>query len=315
MTVVVTGGLGFLGLNVVRALAAAGTDVVAVDRREPDDLARAVLANLPGRVDHHVADISAPAWTGPEVSADAVVHAAAVTLIGPAEETTGAAAAASVNVVGTANLVAWTIAAGVRRVVHVSSAAVYGPATGRRCIDESTLPEPETIYGITKLAGEQVARRLADAAGRELVVARLSHLFGPMERPGPSRSTPSPVHGWVESLVGGAPLHTTTGRLARDFLYVVDAAEALVGMIFPPLGPHRVFNVASGTSVTDAEAIAVLASLDPSATSRVEDLGAVTSRPPLRTDRLRAWTGWAPRFDFAAACRDYLAWRHAVALS
>lgn len=315
MTVVVTGALGFVGVNVVRALAASGTDVVAIDCREPDELADAYLAGLDGRVEHHRADISAPGWPCPEAPADAVIHAAAVTLIADAEEGAGAAAAASVNVAGTANVVSWAISAGVRRIVHVSSAAVYGPGTGLPCIDESTPPAPDTVYGITKLAGEQLACRLADLASTELVIARLSHVFGPMERPSPSRAVLSPVHGWVEALVDGRPLRTATGGLARDFLHVTDAAEALVGMVRAPLAEHRVFNIASGISVTDAEAVAVLSSLDPSVTASVEDLGDIASRPPLRTERIREWTGWMPRLDFAAACRDYVAWRRSGAVA
>lgn len=315
MTAVVTGALGFVGINVVRALAASGTDVLALDRREPDATAHAFLAGLDGRVKHLRADVSSPGWDAPGLAADAVIHAAAVTLIGPAEEAAGAAAAASANVAGTANVVSWAISAGMRRIVHVSTASVYGPATGRSWIDESAPPEPDTVYGITKLAGERLACRLAELAGKELVVARLSHVFGPMERPSPSRRTLSPVHEWVEALVSGRPLRTVTGGLARDFLHVVDAAEALVGMVRAPLGAHRVFNVASGISVTDAEAIALLASLDPSATAVVDEPGDVGSRPPLRTDRIHGWTGWTPRFDFASACRDYVAWRRSGAAS
>lgn len=307
MTVVVTGALGFLGINVVRVLAAAGTDVVAVDHRPPDELAHAYLDGLDGHVVHATVDVTAPGWARLLPPADAVIHTAAVTLIGAEDETDGAGAAASVNVAGTANVVSWAVAAGVRRIIHVSTAAVYGPALGRDWIDESTSPEPDTVYAITKLAGERLACRLADLAGAELVVARVSHLFGPMERPSASRRALSPVHEWVEALLGGRPLRTVTGGLARDFLYVVDAAEALVAMVRAPLGVERVYNVASGTSVTDAEAVAVLASLDASASTEVGNVGR-PSRPPLRIDRLRAWTGWAPRFDFLAGCRDYVAY-------
>lgn len=315
MTVVVTGALGFLGSNVVRALAASGTDVVAVDRREPDEVAHGYLAGVAGHVTHVQGDVSAADWAGPAVPADAVIHAAAATPMGPEDEARGAGAAASVNVTGTANVVAWAISAGVRRIVVVSSAAVYGPALGPTGIDESTPTAPDTVYGITKLAGERLAGRLADLAGSEFVVARCSHLFGPMERPSPSRARLSPVHGWVNALLVGEPMQTATGRLARDFLYVVDAAEALLAMLSAPLGAERVFNVASGTSLTDAEALAVLASLDPSSRTVVEDRGEVASRPPLRIDRMEAWAGWAPRFDFAAGCREYVAWRRSGAVA
>lgn len=306
----VTGALGFVGINIVRALAASGTPVVALDRTDPDAAVRAHLEGVEDLVAFRRADITRSDWAGSLAHdrIDAVVHAAAVTSIRPEEERR-AAEAALVNVAGTAHVVGWAARSGVRRVVVVSSAAVYGPVRGPEPIAEGRMPQPDTIYGITKLAGESLARRIGALAGMEVVVARLSHVYGPMERPTEARHSMSPVFEWVRAAVAREPLRSRAPDLARDFIHVADVADALRLMLVAPLALGDVFNVASGRWITEAEAIDALRALAPGATAKVERGAApAVSRSPVSSERLSRWTGWAPRYSFEAGCRQYLEW-------
>lgn len=310
MAALVTGALGFVGINVVRALATSGTPVIALDRSEPDAEARAYLEDVDDLVAFRTADVTELGWDGPlrHDGVDAVVHAAAVTPLGAAERR-AAAEAALVNVAGTAQVLEWAARAGVTRVVHVSSAAVYGPVRGPEPIDEGRIPEPETIYGITKLAGESIARRLGSLTGPEVVVARLSHVYGPMERPTDGRTSLSPVFEWVRAAVAGDPLRSTAPDLARDFIHVSDAADALRRMLVTPLAGGNVFNVSSGSWTSEARAVDLLRHLQPGARAIVEhNEGPTASRSPVSSGRLRRWAGWQPRFSFEEGCRQYLEW-------
>ena len=143
-----TGATGAVGPSVVRACQAAGYSVrtLSIDAAE-----RGVL--LSG-VDVRVGDVcDSQAVRSAVAGVEVVVHLAALlhqfgdaTGLGPQYE--------RVNVGGTENVVRAAIAQGVRRVVFLSTIAVYGPTSGQ-LIDENTPPRPDTLYGQTKLAAEQ----------------------------------------------------------------------------------------------------------------------------------------------------------------
>jgi dihydroflavonol-4-reductase len=173
----VTGATGFIGSHVVAALAAAGHEVRAFDRRAATD-------TLPGveAVEGNVLDGAAllRAMRG----FDAVFHLAAVYSYARAH----ARAMQAVNVDGTRAVLDAAARAGVRRVVHTSSCATCGPVAGRAAteVDEPPVWELAVPYKRTKLEGE----RLALAAGRnglDVVVVNPTTPVGPGDR----RPTPT----------------------------------------------------------------------------------------------------------------------------
>ena len=298
-----------MGVNAVRALAARGLAVIALDRSRPDEMVYAYLDGLEHLVTFRQADITDPHWTEVLTSdrVEDAIHAAALTPLGR-DEQSRAVDAAMVNVVGTANVVRWAAEVGMARLVHVSTAAVYGPAPGEP-IDEDRIPRPDTLYAITKLAGESIALRIGALAGMEVVVARLTHVYGPMERPTAARATMSPIYGWVRALTRGEPLRSSDPAASRDFIHVSDVAEALHAMLVTPFAGETVFNVATGRRVTEEELIRFLGDLESGVAVDVSPTSLpVPSRGPVSSARLSRWTGWAPRFDVEAGCRDYLDW-------
>ncbi len=306
MVTLVTGGAGFVGLAVTEALLAAGEAVVALDAAPLPDAARAVFGRLPGTLRTVQADVrDAAAVAAAMAGARRVVIGAAVTC-GPDRELAAPEEVAAVNVGAVATAVRLAAQAGVQRVVHLSSVAVYGagPQTEAGLLAEEMACRPRGLYGITKLAGEATALRLAELAGLDLVAARLGSCFGPWEHATGKRDTLSPQLQVLMALRRGEPVVLDRDAV-RDWLYVRDAAAAILALLGAERLHHRVFNVGSG-------AVSALSAwceaLQPGLACRVGAAATVQSwgdRPSLDIARLLAGTPFRARFGVMEAAQDW----------
>jgi nucleoside-diphosphate-sugar epimerase len=269
-------------------------------------------------VEHVRADLTEPVeqWQALVGEPDVVVHAAAVTPLAPGEELASAARAVTVNVAVTVQVLELATALGASRVVHVSSGSVYGvpagdPATAPALVETSPL-SPRSVYGITKAAADQLAQRFDELGACEVVVARLAQPYGPMERTTTSRSALSPVHDWAVAALAGEPLPVEPGCLdrGRDYLYVGDVAQALVGLALHPALQHRVYNVSNGvrTTLRELRDHVVAAAGDTGTTEGTVHLPAAAERPVLSPDRLTADTGWRATTSLDDGLAATLAW-------
>ncbi len=171
------------------------------------------------------------------------MHGAAITADADRERSE-ARRVVEVNVVGTQTVLdAIVAAATVRRVVYVSSGAVYGDrGFGATPVDETTPPGPISLYAITKLAGEQLVRRHAMLHETEAVIARLSAVFGPWEQDTGVRDSISPMYLLARAKQTGAGVVSSPYAL-RNWLYSRDAAAALCGLAMAPRLAHDLYNV------------------------------------------------------------------------
>lgn len=215
----VTGGNGFLGSHLVRALISRGAAVTALVR-EPCPLTDDAIA-MATRTQGDVCDI---ATLGDVARADVVFHLAARPIVG--EAASDPLPVFDVNVAGT-----WNVLEAVRRgeraaaVVVVTSDKVYGEA--------ERLPSTETDhltgsapYEASKVCADVIARCYARSFRLPIAVARLGNLYGPGDAHW-SRIVP----GTIRSLLAGErPVIRSDGEALRDYLYVEDAAEALATM-------------------------------------------------------------------------------------
>jgi UDP-glucuronate 4-epimerase len=170
------------------------------------------------------------------------------------------------------------------------------------------------LYGITKLAAEQALVRLAAVHGLSFAAARLGSVFGPWERDTGLRDTLSPHLAAIGcALVGEEAVLNPPTR--GDHVYVRDVAAGLVGLLDAPILPHAVFNLGTGRASDVADFCAALAALSPGFRWRPARAGEAANvithvpfhRAPMDIARLAAATGYAPRFDLAAAAADALA--------
>lgn len=318
MTTLITGGGGFVGLALAECLMASGEPVVLFDRHPPP---AGMLARLPGPGPvlatgdiRSAADVDA-ALGHPGVAR--VIHAAAITP-DAAREAREPGTVVDVNIGGTVNLVQRCAAAGprVRRLLVVSSVAVYGvtPPAGARYDEATSAPAPAALYGITKLAAEQAALRLADLHGIDARVARLGPVYGPWEYATGVRDALSPHTQALAALRRGEPV-VLPRALRADWLHSRDAAAALVALLRGTALRHPVYHV-GGEVMTDlAQWCALLAAAEPAFDWRLAGpddtptvrYGLPVDRAALDTRRLREDTGWRPARTLATAAADLLA--------
>ena len=238
--VVVTGGLGFVGQTLVRALTAQGKDVIVIDDGPgPQDglPPGATLIHADITDAHHVTRASA--------GADLFFHLAAnssgtLSVVNPRYDF-------ETNALGTFNVLEAALTVGARRFVYVSSASVYGTPQ-RFPMDEQHPTRPFVPYGASKLSGEVLSFALSHAFGLPVVAARPFCVYGPGENPRYALVEVARFLRWhlndrLIQIVGDLD-HKT-----RDFVHVDDLVAGLL-LIADRAPSGEVFNVGSGQEIS-----------------------------------------------------------------
>lgn len=223
LPILVTGGAGFIGSNLVDALVARGYAV-----RVLDNLSTGKRSNLPvaGNVELVVGDVADADTVQRAVQGcRAVVHLAAVASVqASVDDPVGTHQS---NLVGTLNLCEAMRDAGIRRVVFASSAAVYGNNGEGEPIGEDTPKAPLTPYAADKLASEHYLDFYRRQHGLEPAVFRFFNIYGP--RQDPSSPYSGVISIFTERAQKGLPIAVFgDGEQTRDFVYVGDLVEILV---------------------------------------------------------------------------------------
>jgi nucleoside-diphosphate-sugar epimerase len=319
MATLVTGAAGFVALNVVQHLLAAGHDVVGLDRIALPERARRAFAALPGRFTLiggsilSAADLRRALTIAP---VEAVIHCAVITA-GAVREKADPETMVAVNVDGAVATLMAAAAHGVPRFVYPSSGAIYGSAARDvPLIDEDALPPaPVTLYGLTKRAAETLLPRVAGTQGVRFAAARLGSVYGPWEYATGVRDTLSPMLQALECARRGE--ETVLGPAWRgDFIFSRDVADGLVRLADAPTLARVVYNLGSGrlgSAETWCEALARVIPGFRWRHARPGEAGNVDShtgfhRGPMAIGKIARDTGYVPRFDFAAAAEAWVAW-------
>jgi UDP-glucose 4-epimerase len=303
--VLVTGGSGFIGANLVRRLLAAGHEVHLLMRPE---FSRWRLREIEAQVTIHLveltrsADVDAalqrikPAW---------VFHLAAH---GAYSFQTDVAEIVRTNTVGTATLAEACVKTGVEIMIHTGSSSEYGRKDHPPSENETT--EPNSAYAATKAAATEYCRYLARTHKIPLPTLRLYSVYGPYEDP--RRLLPALV---VHALAGRWP-PLTTPDTSRDFVHVDDVNDALIALAQkPPRDPAAIYNVGSGRQTSLGELIEIAGKI-----FEISGMPAWNSMPPRVWDtnvwianpaKIKAELGWSLKTDLARGLRSFAAWLQA----
>jgi UDP-N-acetylglucosamine/UDP-N-acetyl-alpha-D-glucosaminouronate 4-epimerase len=242
-TVLVTGGAGFIGSNLVRALLARGDAV-----RVLDNFSTGNRANLDG-LDVDVVEGELRSYERVHRAvrgAELVFHLGALGSVPRSVQdplTTSA-----VNVEGTLNVLLAARDEGVRRVVFASSSSVYGNSGALPRV-ETANPDPISPYGVAKLAAERYCVSFSRVYPLETIALRYFNVFGPNQDPRSQYAAVVPR--FITEAAAGRPLPIYgDGTQSRDFTYVANVVEATILAADAADGSGAILNVATGRSVT-----------------------------------------------------------------
>ena len=263
MTVVVTGAAGFIGMHVAERLLQRGETVVGVDvfndYYDPalKDLRAERLAAFPAfrMVRADIAEPEAMRTLIRDTGCKRVVHLAAQA--GVRYSIDNPFAYEHSNVLGHLSILEACRHAEVDHLVYASSSSVYGdrPLDGQGFREDDPTVSPVSLYAATKRSCELLSQSYAALYGFPQSGLRFFTVYGPMGRPDMA------YFGFTEKIMRGEPIEVYgEGRMARDFTYIDDIVDGVVGVLdYPPArGVHEVFNIGDSSPVGLMDMIRVL---------------------------------------------------------
>jgi UDP-glucose 4-epimerase len=301
MRVLVTGGAGYVGSVIVEELIAAGHQVVVYD------------ALLKGHLDAihpeatfvhaHLAEREHLRQTLETQQIEAVIHMAALSLV--AESVAHPEWYFENNVAGSLSVVGSMIQSGVKRLVFSSTAALYGEQE-QMPITEAAQTQPTNPYGVSKLIIEQMLLWLAQAHGLICTSLRYFNAAGASERYGEDHRPeahliPLVLAAALENRpvdIWGTDYPTPDGTCVRDYIHVVDLAQAHIRALTRAEPGLRIYNLGNGQGYSVRQVV--------ESARRVTGLALPANEGPRRpgdqvstvasAERIRAELGWQPRY-------------------
>ncbi len=253
MRILITGAAGFLGSALANRLVREGHSV-----RGLDDLSAGDPSSLSSEVHFTRGDVNdrPKLWTLLQ-DVDCVYHMAARVVV--PESVLYPREYNQTNVGGTVSLMEAMRDVGVRRVVFVSSGAVYGDQQ-QQPLREDALPNPRSPYAVSKLAAEYYVKTIGSLWGIETLCLRVFNAYGP------GQNFP-PVHAPVvlaflrQALNNGTLVVHGDGTQTRDYIYVDDAVNALLAASTAPEVNQLTINVGSGRETSVRELVKLVISV------------------------------------------------------
>ncbi len=318
MRIALTGGAGFIGSHLVKALAEAGHELLVID-----DLSRGRRERIPRGVRFERLDVSAADTLAALLASfrpDVVNHHAAQ--ISVVESVRDPVADAMVNVVGSLNVLEAARRADARLFVFASSAgAVYGEV-GEAVPDEGAAPCPTSPYGVSKLTVERYMECHYAPGGLPCVALRYSNVYGPGQDEAGEAGV---VSIFCRAAMEGRPaVLYGDGSQTRDFVHVDDVVRFNLMLLerlassAAPLEGYELFNVSSGEEVSISRLSGLV---DEAARSRGRRL--VLNRMPFRRGEIhrsccscakaRRLLGWSPRISLSRGVESIFRWLESCA--
>ena len=306
MRVLVTGGGGFLGVAVSKALAARGDTAIAFDAFiSPQLTAAAALTKNIVPVTGDIADMANVCQVFQAHEPDVIIHCAAV--VGVIASLSSPTNVFRVNVNGAINLYEAMRLYGLKRMIHVSSEETYGEFQMDVATEDHPM-NPLYAYGITKVAVEHLGRTYALTAGLETINLRTSWVYGPHF---PRLRVPQDL---LLAAATGKSLHLKQGGdSAVDHTYVDDFVNGTLLALDHQDHPFDAYHIASGTAPTVFEMVDYIKEMVPEADisigpGKYQHAGTVDipRKGALDCSRAAQAFGYVPKYDLKAGLKANL---------
>lgn len=246
LKVVITGGAGFIGSHIAEHWLSKGAEVHVIDNLRSGHLKNVAL--FP-KINFHRGSITNRELVFSVLKDAAYVHHLAAMVSVP-ESVSKPLECVEINVMGLINVLDAAREHNVRKVVHSSSAAVYGDNPESPKFTDMR-PMPKSPYGITKLDGEYYLEMYRESFNLGTVSLRYFNVFGPRQDPQSQYAAAIPI--FVNKALKNEPITIYgDGEQTRDFVFVKDVVNANV-IAAANDAAHGVFNVANGSSITIRE--------------------------------------------------------------
>ncbi len=309
MNILVTGGLGLIGHNVVNRLQRMGHNVAITDIRtnysiipqdEIDYLMTERLKKIqPGSI--HAIDISSESidWLFTRYKFDTVIHMASF----PRQKVVNAnpAMGAKTMMEGLLNLCEISKKHKIKKFVYISSSMVYGDFTDD--VTEDYNCKPQGQYGIMKLAGERLVEDYSRRGCFSHTIIRPSAVYGELD------VEDRVIAKFMLTAMRGGTLNVNGANETLDFTYVEDAADGIVGATLSDNTNNKTYNITKSHSRTLLDAANLAVKCAGKGTINVRDKDAdFPSRGALNIDQARKDFGYNPKVDVEEGFQKYYDW-------
>ncbi len=315
MTIIVTGAAGFIGMHVAERLLKSGEEVVGVDNfndyYDPGlkEVRAERLASHPRfrMVRADIADAEEMLVLVRDTAADRVIHLAAQA--GVRYSIDHPFAYERSNLAGHLSILEACRHANVRHLVYASSSSVYGnrPLAGAGFREDDPTVTPVSLYAATKRSCELMSESYAHLFGFPQSGLRFFTVYGPMGRPDMA------YFSFTRKIMNGEPIEVFgEGKMARDFTYIDDIVDGILGVLEHPPGKggHELYNIGDSKPVGLMEMISTL--------ERALGREAIKIMLPMQPgdvtatyadiSKLNALTGYEPRVMLADGLPRFAEW-------
>lgn len=311
MTILVTGGAGFIGSHLCGHLLEKGRRVLCLDNfdtfYDPEIKERNIAAMLEDsnfallRGDIRDEDVLKKVFAENEV--DCVVHLAAKAGVRPSIRQP--AEYMDVNVNGTACLLEAMRKAGVNRLVFGSSSSIYGNQDKMPFSESDDVSRPISPYAASKRSGELLAHVYHHLYGMDVVCLRFFTVYGPRQRPDLA------IHKFTQLALNGQPIPLYgDGLTRRDYTFVEDIVGGIMTLIETPGQGFEIFNIGSGNPVTLFDMVKALEKVlnKPLLINFLEKQPGDVEQTWADISKARKAFGYQPSVSFGEGVRRFVEW-------
>ena len=303
--VLVIGGSGFVGANVLNRLIQDGIKAIGFDVALPPPILNHKIKVVKG----DMLDLPHLLHTINHYGIKGIIHTSAIM------PSTGSEVSPTrtmrINVEGTLNVLEAARLAHLKRVVFCSTVAACG-SYGLVKVREDDPPKYPFgwIYGLSKFTAEQICVHYLENFGVDVVTVRFTNVFGPGQRPfrKPFIAGAQMIDWFVQSAVKEGKIELDGVRdTEKDFTYVSDVVEGVLLAYEKEKLQHRLFNISSGKLTSTEEIIDVIAELLPNVSINVGP-GVEEVLPYFDISRAEEELGYHPKYDLKRAITEYIEW-------